>query len=231
MDVLDLANHFYQGIRIGFIASIPLGPIGVMCIQRTLNKGRQSGFVSGLGAATSDLIYAIIAGFSVSFIMDFISEQQKLLSILGAIVLMCIGLKIFLSNPIKEMRRRQHQEMLLRQVEATVPQISRKRKGLVADYFSTLFLTIINPMAIFLFLAGFSLIGGERTIFTQFFLLSGVFVGAAAWWLTLTMLVGLFRKKFTLRRLYYFNKIVGAVIMLLVMGAMLYKFVATLIHW
>ena len=123
MDIVGLLWHFFQGTSVGFIASIPLGPIGVMCIQRTLNKGRASGFVSGLGAATSDLVYALIAGFSVSFIMDFVNEQQKILTILGALVLFGMGLKIFLSNPITEMRRRQHQEMLLKQVEQQVPQL------------------------------------------------------------------------------------------------------------
>ncbi|MCQ2203780.1 MAG: LysE family transporter [Bacteroidales bacterium] len=230
MDVIGLATHFGQGISIGFIASIPLGPIGVMCIQRTLNKGRRSGFVSGLGAATSDLIYALIAGFSVSFIMDFVTEQQKLLSIIGAVVLLCIGLKIYLSNPINEMRRRQHQEMLLKQVEEQVPQISRKKSsGLISDYFSTLFLTITNPLAIVLFLGAFSLVGGEKTIFTQIFLLGGVFIGASAWWLTLTLLVGLFRKKLTLKRLYYINKVAGGVIIFLVMSALFIEFVKEII--
>ncbi|MCQ2229537.1 MAG: LysE family transporter [Bacteroidales bacterium] len=229
MDVIDLVSHFIQGVKIGFIASIPLGPIGVMCIQRTLNKGRKSGFVSGLGAASSDLIYALIAGFSVSFIMDFVSEQKTILSILGAIVLFCIGLKIFLDNPIKEMRRRQHQEMLLKHVEEQVPQISRKKStGLVGDYFSTMFLTITNPLAIFVFLAAFSLVGGEKTIFTQIFLLGGVFVGAATWWLILTMLVGLFRKRLTLKHLYYLNKVVGGIIIVVVMFALLYNLVVNI---
>ncbi len=232
MNIIGLLWHFVQGISVGFIASIPLGPIGVMCIQRTLNKGRASGFVSGLGAATSDLAYALIAGFSVSFIMDFVNEQQKILTVLGAIVLFGMGLKIFLSNPITEMRRRQHQEMLLKQVEAQVPQISRKRRsGLIGDYFSTFFLTITNPLAIFVFLAAFSVVGGEKTIFTQAMLLCGVFCGATAWWLTLTMLVGLFRRKLTLRRLYYINKAAGGIIIFLVMSAIIVKIIRHIFIW
>lgn len=233
MDVLGLMTHLIQGTSIGFVASIPLGPIGVMIIQRTLNKGRQSGFVSGLGAATSDLIYAIIAGFSVSFIMNFVEEQKKLLSILGAVVLICIGLKIFLTNPIKKMRERQQQQIRLKQLQCQMNEnlkgVGRVRSGLISDYFSTLLLTITNPLAIFLFLAMFSLVGGEKTIFTQLFLLIGVFVGASIWWLMLTLLVGLFRKKLTLRRLYYINKIAGGIIIMSVMGALLYEFISEII--
>lgn len=233
MDVIGLMTHLVQGISIGFVASIPVGPIAVMIIQRTLNKGRQSGFVSGLGAATSDLIYAIIAGFSVSFIMNFVEEQKKLLSILGAVVLICIGLKIFLTNPITKMRERQQQQIRLKQLESHMDEsfkgTSKLHSGLISDYFSTLFLTITNPLAIFLFLAMFSLVGGEKTIFTQIFLLMGVFAGASVWWLMLTLLVGLFRKKLTLKRLYYINKIAGGIIIVSVMGALLYEFISEII--
>ena len=233
MNIIDLIIHGVQGVAIGFTASIPLGPIGVMIIQRTLNKGRRSGFVSGLGAASSDLVYAIIAGFSVSFIMNFVEEQKKMLSILGAIVLICIGVKIFLTNPVTQMRRRQQQKIRLKQLQEQMPEQlkveNKRRSGLITDYFSTFFLTITNPLAIFLFLALMSLVGGERTIFTQIFLLGGVFCGASLWWLMLTMLVGLFRKKLTLKRLYYINKIAGGIIIFLVMGALLYEFIQEVI--
>ncbi len=231
-DFLGLAGHLINGISIGFFASIPLGPIGVMCIQRTLNKGRRSGFVSGLGAASSDFVYAVIAGFSVEYIMNFVEEQKQVLSIIGAIVFFLLGLRLFLSNPVKEMRRRQQREILLAQVEEQVPQISRKHSsGLVSDFFSTFFLTITNPVALFLFLGLFSIVNGERTLFTQIFLLVGVFCGAAAWWLILTLLVGTLRKKITLRRLYYINKVAGGIIIFLVMSALAYEFGQMIYNW
>ena len=77
MDIVALIRYIIQGVSVGFMASVPLGPIGVLCIQRTLSRGRLSGFASGLGAATSDLIYAIIAGFSVSMVMEFVQSQEQ----------------------------------------------------------------------------------------------------------------------------------------------------------
>lgn len=209
MEVVALIRALVQGVSVGFMASVPLGPIGVLCIQRTLSRGRLSGFASGLGAATSDLIYAIIAGFGVSIVMEFVQSQEQILTWLGALVLVGLGLKIFFSNPIKQMRRQT---------------VSTKRSaGLWQDYLSTFALTIANPLAIFLFVAGFSIVGGGDGLLGRALLLCGVFLGASMWWFMLTMLVGLFRKRLTLKRLYYLNKIAGAVIVVLAVGALLYK--------
>src|SRR5574344_1647190 len=199
MDFIDLLKYLWEGLIIGFAASVPLGPIGVLCIQRTLNKGRLSGFVSGLGAASSDFIYAIIAGYSVSFVTKFIEEQMFLIKIFGAAILLFLGIKIYLTNPAVQMRRQ------------------RKRSaGIFQDYLSTFFLTITNPLAIFLFITAFSVFGSERTFITQSILMCGVFTGASLWWLTLSSLVGLFRKKLSLRRLYWINKIAGSIIVIAV---------------
>ncbi len=208
-EVVNILQSLIEGFSIGFLASIPLGPIGVLVIQRTLNKGRRSGFASGLGAATSDFIYAIIAGFSVSMVMSFVEEQKTLITILGALFLIGLGLKIFLTNPTKQMRK----------------QVAAKRSvSLWQDYVSTFFLTFTNPLAIFLFLGAFSLVGGERNIYAQLMMLVGVLLGASTWWLVLTSLVGLFRKKLTIRRLYYLNKTAGGLIIVLVVGALIIEF-------
>lgn len=211
---LNIIRSIFDGFIVGFLASVPLGPIGVLCIQRTLNRGRRSGFVSGLGAASSDLIYAIIAGFSVSMVMNFVEEQKHLLSIVGAIILIGLGLKIYFTNPAKQMRRQQ-------QRQRQYAQHQRRGPNLWQDYLSTFFLTITNPLAIFLFLTGFSLVGGERSFTLQTIMLGGVFLGASTWWFVLTMLVGLFRKKLTLKRLYYINKTAGAIIIVLVLIALI----------
>lgn len=211
-DIIELLKNLIEGISIGFLASIPLGPIGVLCIQRTLNKGRMSGFASGLGAATSDLVYAIIAGFSVGIVMHFVDQNKTLISILGAAFLIGLGLKIFFSDPAKQLNT----------------QTQKRNVGLWQDYISTFLLTITNPLAVFLFLTAFSLVGGERNVYTQMMMLGGVFLGAASWWFLLTMLVGLFRKKFTLKRLYYLNKIAGGLIIVLVIGALIIEFVKQL---
>ncbi len=194
--------YLLDGIIVGFSASVPLGPIGVLCIQRTLNRGRLAGFVSGLGAAMSDTIYAIVAGFSLSLVLDVIEAQMFWLQLAGAIILIVMGVKIFLTNPAIQLRRQKN-----------------KNTSLIQDFVSTFIITITNPLAIFLFIAAFSVVGGEKQFDMQLMLVSGVFIGAASWWLTLTSLVGLFRKKINLRRLYWINKIAGSTIVILVVVA------------
>ena len=197
-----LVQYLIDGIIIGFSASVPLGPIGVLCIQRTLNKGRISGFISGLGAAFSDTIYAIIAGFSLSFIVTFIEQQLLFIQIFGAILLIVLGINIFYSNPAVQLRKQ------------------RKGKGnLFQDFFSTFLITISNPLAIFLFLAFFASFGAVKPgdgVSNQFALIGGVLIGASFWWFILSSLISLFRSKINLRRLWWLNKITGAAIVTLV---------------
>ena len=192
---------------IGFVASIPLGPIGVLCIQRTLSKGRMSGFVSGAGAATSDFLYAVVAAFSVSIVTDFINEHQRLLEIVGAVVLICLGVNMLMAKPAKFRRRN-----------------NRTNINLWQDYVSTLFLTLSNPMALIVFLAAFSLIGASGSRAQQAMMVCGVLMGALCWWLCLTLMVGLFRHKLTIRRLLYINRIAGAVIIVLVLSTVIIEF-------
>ncbi|MDO4462857.1 MAG: LysE family transporter [Bacteroidia bacterium] len=200
-EIIGAGSSLLQGIIIGLLASMPLGPIGVLCIQRTLTKGRMSGFASGLGAATSDFIYAVVAGFSVSLVVSFIEEYQQVLTWVGAVILVGLGLKIYFSNPSTQMAKSRN----------------RKTSSLLQDYGYTFALTFTNPLAIFLFLSLFSLFGGEKTFAEQILRMLGVGIGASLWWLTLVMLVGLFRRFFTLKRLYYMNKVAGGVIILLVL--------------
>ncbi len=190
-----------KGIMIGLLASIPLGPIGVICIQRTINKSRLSGFFSGLGAATADTIFAAIAGFSLTFIINFIEEKQRILEVVGGVIVILLGIKTFYSNPVSQLRRHK-----------------KKPNKLIEDFISVLLLTITNPFAIFLFVGLFATLGlaynGEN-IGLSFITLAGVFLGASLWWFTLSSLVNLFRKRFRLKQLWYINKISGAIIFLL----------------
>ncbi|WP_066633495.1 LysE family translocator [Labilibacter marinus] len=201
-------QYYIDGIIIGFSASVPLGPIGVLCIQRTLNKGRLSGFISGMGAAVSDMIYAIIAGFSLSFIISFIEKQLLYIQIFGAVLLIVLGINIFLSNPAVQLRKQ------------------RKGKGsLLQDFFSTFLITISNPLAIFLFLAFFASFGAVKPgddSSNHFVLIAGVLTGASLWWFILSSLINLFRSKINLRRLWWLNKITGAAIVILVIIGFIY---------
>ncbi len=203
-----ILKYIIDGIIIGFSASVPLGPIGVLCIQRTLNKGRLAGFFSGLGAAFSDTIYAVIAGFSLSFIVSFIEKQLLFIQIFGAAILIFLGVRIFYSNPAKQLRKQ------------------KQGKGnLFQDFVSTFLITISNPLAIFLFLAffaGFGVVKKGDNYLNHLLLITGVMSGASLWWFILTSVVNLFRSKINLRRLWWLNKIAGATIVILVVIAFVF---------
>ena len=104
---IDILDCIFKGIAIGILASAPMGPVGILCIQRTLNKGRWYGFVTGVGAAASDIIYALITGLGMSFVMDFIGNEHNkyLLQISGSIMLLVFGIYCFKSNPMKNAHR------------------------------------------------------------------------------------------------------------------------------
>ncbi len=187
-----------KGILVGLFASIPLGPIGIICIQRTINKGKLSGFLSGLGAASADTIFAAIAGFSLTFIIGFIEEQQIIFQAIGGVVVFGLGIKIFYTNPVRQLRRHK-----------------RKKDNLLEDYLSVLLVTITNPLAVFLFIALFASLGvvvEGSNILLSLVATSGVFLGALLWWYILTTLVDTFRSKFRLKQLWWINKLSGAVI-------------------
>lgn len=199
-----------KGIIVGFLASIPLGPVGVLCIQRTINKGRVSGLFSGMGAATVDSFFALVAALGLTFIINFIEEQQFYIQLFGGGVLIFLGTRIFNTNPIRQIRRHR-----------------KKKNKLVEDFFSVLFLTLSNPLAIFLFVAAFAGIGlvtSKDSSIKSSLIIAGVFLGAMLWWTSLTFFVDLFRKKFRLKQLWWINKIAGILIIVFGVAAMLSVF-------
>ena len=199
-----------KGMVVGLAASAPLGPIGVLCVQRTINKGRTVGFVSGMGAAFADTVFAAIAGLGLSMIIEFIREQQLYFEIIGVALLIFIGARIFYSNPIKQYRR------------------SRKEPpNLFGDFISMMGLTLSNPMAIFLFLAlfaGLGLINKGANFFLTTQILVGVFAGASLWWFMLSTFVNILRDKFRLRRIWWINKIAGTAIFVFALFAIVGMF-------
>lgn len=200
-----------NGIIVGFLASIPLGPVGVLCIQRTINKGRLSGIISGMGAATVDAFFALVAAFGLTFIITFIEEQHFYIQLIGGAVLILLGVKIFRTNPIQQIRRHR-----------------RKKNKLIEDYFSVLLLTLSNPLAVFLFVAAFAGIGivsASDTLFESWLIIAGVFGGAMLWWFILTFLINIFRKKFRLKQLWWINKIAGLIIIVFGVASMFSVFI------
>jgi len=191
-------DFLIKGIIIGFSIAAPVGPIGVLCIRRTLTEGRLSGFLSGLGAATADASYGMMAGFGLASISNFLIGQQIWLRIIGGIFLLYLGIKMFITKPSDE-------------------EVSSKRHGLIGSYISAFFLTIVNPMTIISFAAVFAGLG-IGTIQTDYFssliLVMGVFVGSGLWWLTLSSTVHVLGKRFDTKRLGWVNKVSGIIILI-----------------
>jgi len=191
-----------KGILIGLLVSIPLGPIGVLVIQRTVNKSRIAGLMSGLGAALSDTLYAIVAGFSLTFIIDFIRIHELFFQSLGAVVVLILGISIFFKNPVSDLRR------------------NRLRGNThFQDIISSFLVTVSNPLTVFVFLAVFASSGVAVSLekpFHSFFVILGISLGAFLWWFTLSGIVSLFKHKINLRVLWWINKTAGALIILFV---------------
>lgn len=194
-------DYLWKGIIVGLSATIPLGPIGVLCIQRTLNKGKMSGFVSGLGAAAADGFYAIVAGFSISIIIDSLVEYQLYLRIIGGLVLLFMGYKLIVANPGVQLRK----------------QLKKKRSGLFGDFISIFALTVSNPITVFVFaavFAGFGIVDKESNSLSVLILIFGVLLGATSWWFTLSSVVSIFRHKFKLRRMLVINRVAGVLVII-----------------
>lgn len=198
---LDIVDIIIKGMLIGIIASAPMGPVGILCIQRTLNKGRWYGFVTGVGAACSDIIYALITGLGMSFVMDFITEPTNKfwLQIVGSVVLMLFGLYCFRSKP--------------------APDIQKRGKGQGTYWHNALtafLLTFSNPLIIFLFIAAYAQFAftlPNDPVETAIGYLS-IFGGALLWWFCLTKLVDKVRAKFEVSGIRILNRIIGSLVIL-----------------
>ena len=178
-----------------------MGPVGVLCVQRTLNKGRWYGFITGIGAAVSDMIYAAITGYGMSYVMDVLSNQQTkmYLQIVGSVMLLLFGLYTYRSDPTKKIHN------------------SGNGKGTLWHNGVTAFLvTFSNPLIIFLFLAcyaqfAFVMPNHPFEMFVGF--LSIVF-GALLWWYGLTWLSDKIRGKFDANGIKIINQFIGSVVVL-----------------
>lgn len=192
---MDL-SFFLRGLIIGFSIAAPVGPIGVLCIRRTLANGRASGLISGLGAATADAIYGSIAGFGLTFISSLLIRQQGWLRLVGGTFLCYLGLKTFFARPAEQ-------------------PVLAKGNDLLSAYASTFFLTLTNPMTILSFAAIFAGLGvgsASGNYFSAGILVLGVFIGSALWWLILSSGVGMIWKKFNSLGLRWINRISGIII-------------------
>jgi threonine/homoserine/homoserine lactone efflux protein len=191
-------SFFLQGLIIGFSIAAPVGPIGILCIRRTLAEGRLTGFISGLGAASADAVYGTIAAFGLTAISVFLVNQTIWMRLIGGIFLLYLGFQTFQANPVTQAAE-------------------TRQRGLPSAFISTFFLTLTNPLTILSFTAIFAGLGLGQTrgnLSGAAALVAGVFMGSAAWWLTLSMLVGIFRERFNKNTLVWVNRVAGTIIFL-----------------
>lgn len=188
----------FEGILIGICTSIPVGPIAILCIQRTLQRGHWHGFFSGLGAATSDTLYAALALLGLTMVMSFIETHQLLIQVLGSLIMMLFGIYTFFKNPASSIRKQQESGV-----------------NYWHEYLTAFLLTLSNPLMIFLFIGLFARFTFLSDITSPFGVILGIlsiFCGAAFWWFFLTSIASIFKKRFNFRGLWLLNKITGILI-------------------
>ncbi|MBX7066424.1 MAG: LysE family translocator [Parachlamydiales bacterium] len=191
------SSFFLKGLILGFSIAAPVGPIGILCIRRTLHFGRLSGFFSGLGAALADSIYGAIAAFGLTLISDFLEAGKFWLHLIGGFFLLFLGAKTFFAKT---------QEMSHSKVS---------HKTLFSDFASTFFLTITNPMTIVAFLAVFAGLGlsaRRENCWEAVHLISGIFIGSAFWWWLLSEGITFFRRKISQKVMMWVNRLAGFLI-------------------
>ncbi|MBO5182435.1 MAG: LysE family transporter [Paraprevotella sp.] len=197
IDTLDL---IMKGIIIGVVASAPMGPVGILCIQRTLNKGRWYGFITGIGAAFSDIIYAMVTGVGMSYVMDFIENKTNMfyLQLAGSVMLFIFGLYTWRTNPAESLRP-----------------VSKDKGTLVYNLVTAFGVTFSNPLIVFLFVAlfaRFTFVIPEHP-FQQSVGYLSIFLGALLWWFALAYAINKVRTSFEVSRIRVFNRIIGSVVM------------------
>lgn len=196
--------NLINGFIIGILIAAPVGPIGLLCIQRTLAGGWLLGLATGLGAATADAFYGTVAAFGLTMISNFLINQQLLLRLLGGLFLCFLGLKIMLGSNPKGYSR------------------MNNPKGLANAYLTTLFLTITNPMTVMAFLAAFArleITGIHNDYLPAMFLVFGVFGGSLVWWFILSGSVTLFKDRVS-PNLHWMNLLSGAIIAIFGLSAL-----------
>lgn len=201
-DFMDLMLYtILRGMAIGILVSAPMGPIGILCIQRTLNKGRWSGFVTGLGASLSDLIYALLTGLGMSIVIDFIEANQSILQILGSFVLVGFGVYLYRQNPAKNIRK-----------------ANSSINSYTQDFITAFLLTFSNPLILFLYIglfARFNFFQPESQFIHHLMGYFSILLGAVGWWFFITYIINKVRSRFNVRSIWFINRAIGIIIIVM----------------
>lgn len=209
---VDTIELVVKGLLVGIVASAPMGPVGVLTVQRTLKKGRWYGMVTGVGAAFSDIIYAIITGVGLAFVIDFIEDPKNLfwLKVIGSVVLFLFGVVCALSRPPHTKRP-----------------TSANKGSIIHNGVTGFLITLSNPLIVFLFIAMMArldLVLPEH-YWEQALVYLSIFGGALLWWFGLTLIIDKARARFHVNTIHKLNRLLGVIIVLV----SLYGFVTTIL--
>jgi len=196
--MLDLV---IKGIIVGLCISVPLGPIGMLCVQRTLNRGRKYGIITGLGATASDLVYTFVTLFFLRFVIGFIEAHQIIFQLVGAIIVIIFGYFIFKSHPSSQPQ----------------PNIVSK-ESMFGDFITAFGLTFSNPLILFILIAlfaRFDFIADKSPVVAYFVGISSILAGALMWWVLLAYIVSHFKDKLGFRGLRFINITTGGIILVI----------------
>jgi threonine/homoserine/homoserine lactone efflux protein len=189
------AGIFFKGLVVGFLIATPVGPIGLLCIQRTLSEGKMHGLISGLGAATADAIFGLIAALGLTSISNFLDEEQFWLRLLGGLFLCYLGVRTFLSKPTETS--------------------SANAPSHIGNYGSTFLLAFTSPITILVFVAvfaGLGVVSSGPYYFSVGLAVAGVFIGSALWWFMLCGAAGILHGKISNGILTGLNRISGIIV-------------------
>ena len=193
--IVNAVELFFRGLLAGLFIAVPVGPINVLCISRTLAKGWRSGLASGFGAATADALYGGIAGFSITFVIQVLLREEFWIRLIGGILLVLIGISYYFKKP----------QSLSAQKQAESEH---------SDYVSTLLLTLTNPTTILSFLAILATLGmkEDRASWLTLLLVAGIFSGSMLWWITVAAIVNKLRQRITDHTMVWMNRVAGVAI-------------------
>lgn len=191
----------WRGLAIGIMISAPMGPVGILCIQRTLDKGKRQGFYTGVGASISDLFYCILTGFGLSFIEEFLERNQNVIQLVGSLVLIGFSIYLFRKNPVSALRK---------PADDTA---SSPKKSILGGFL----FTFSNPLILFLIIglfARFNFSIPEIRFYYYVIGFAAIFFGALLWWKIVTFSVDKLRAHFNLRSMWLINRVIGVIILL-----------------
>ncbi len=188
-------------MSIGIILSAPMGPIGILCVQRTLNKGRNSGFFTGVGAAASDLFYCLLVGLGISLVTDFIADHVNILQIIGSVILIVYAVYMIIHNPVSQITENLDQ-----------------REDYWRDTVTGFLFTLSNPLIMFLIIPLFARFSFPLPEYKFYHIILGyafIVMGALIWWAVITFFVDKVRTHFNIRSMWLINRIIGSIILIL----------------